>query len=115
MPGFTKKSIQQKFERMQKNWFSGASVTCTYRGQTFTATRNDLSLEQASNWIGLGEDYDFVLFASLDDVTSTVRDDERITLSGASMGGADTEMRIMGRTVDPLDGIVRLSVKYLYE
>lgn len=115
MSGISQNGIRQKFSRMQSNWFAGASVTCSYRGQTFTATRNDLSLEQATNWQGLGEDYDFVLFASLDDVTSTVRNDERITLTGASLGGEGNEMRITGKAIDPVDGLVRLSVKYLYE
>lgn len=115
MPGMTKTAILQKFSRMQSSWFAGASVTCNYRGQSFDATRNDLTLDQAATFIGLGEDYDFVLFASLNDVTQTVRTNERIVLSGASVGGEDLTMRVMGRSIDPVDAVIRLSVKYLYE
>jgi hypothetical protein len=115
MAGFTKASIRQKFSRMQSNWFSGANVTCLYRGETFTAIRNDLSLEQTAAFHGLGEDYDFVLHANLADVTSTVRTNERIVLSGADVGGEDLTMRIMGKSIDAVDGVIRLSVKHLYE
>lgn len=98
---------------MRDNVFTGSQITVAYRGESFTGMRNSLTLEQIGQLYGLVEGYEFSIYASLEDVTEEIRDDERVVLSGAAVGTESLTMRVMGKMIDGVNGVIRLDIKEL--
>ena len=108
----TTAKVKAKFEALQTK-FAGASVTCSYQGDSFTGTRTTLDLSQVANTYGLVNSYQFSIYTTAAALATRIKNNERITISGGDIVGESGEMRVLGKSVDPTGAFVRLDIKEL--
>jgi hypothetical protein len=109
----SRQTILAKFDHIRDTMFPDARLTCTFRGQTFTASKTTLSYDEVTKFYGGFAEYSFSLYVSSDDLTiDDTLYSNLITFAGSpNLVGQDTTMSVMGMDVDPLGGVIRLDLQ----
>jgi hypothetical protein len=114
MPNATQ--IKAVFSAIKSGPLASAAVTCTYQTDTFTGLRTSLKADVNHTLYGEDSDYEFSIYVEVSELTTDIKTDERITVSGADFGTtASSPMRVMGSEVDSVSGLVRLDVGSLFQ
>jgi|32_taG_2_1085360.scaffolds.fasta_scaffold00787_5 hypothetical protein len=111
----TKNKVLTKFAFLRDKAMSGAKVNCTYQTDTFAGLRTSLDLQQVANTYGLVNDYEFSIYAESTDLTTRIRNNERITINDTAVdvGGVSKTMRVLGKSIDASGAVIRLDIKAL--
>ena len=107
--------VAAKFQFLRDTALTGAKVSLSYQGDTFSGIRTSLDLQQVANAYGLVSDYEFSIYTEATDLVTRIRDNERITINdtGADVGGVSKTMRVLGKSIDGAGAVMRLDIKAL--
>ena len=113
MPNTTQ--IRAVFSAIKTGALASAAVSCTYQGDTFTGLRTSLDADVNHTLYGEDSDYDFSIYVEVSELTTDIKTDERITVTGDFGTTATSPMRVIGSQIDSVSGIVRLDVGSLFQ
>tara|TARA_R110002020_G_scaffold67524_1_gene177307 strand:- start:851 stop:1192 length:342 start_codon:yes stop_codon:yes gene_type:complete len=111
----TTAQVRSVFAALKTGALSSAAVSCVYQGDSFTGIRSSLETDINHTLYGEDSDYDFSVYVELSELTTDVKTDERITITGDFGTSATSPMRVIGSQVDSVSGLVRLDVGSLFQ